>query len=92
MSKNIQNSKLKKANIPLGAASGPQRGDLDSLGFFEAAILYIFGHIPTNAYAILAALFQQEFKHPKFKHPNGIPDRWRLLLNNRHLGIQRSTQ
>jgi len=46
---------------------------LDSFGFFEAAILYICGHIPTNAYAILAAIFQQEFKHPKFKHPNGIP-------------------
>ena len=28
---------------------------------------------PTNAYAILAAIFKQEFKHPKFKHPNGIP-------------------
>ena len=50
------------------------RSVLDSFGFFEAAILYIFGHIPTNAYAILAARFQQEFKHPKFKHPNGIPE------------------
>ena len=43
------------------------------MGFFEAAILYIFGHIPANAYAIMAAPFKQEFKHPKIKHPNGIP-------------------
>ena len=53
---------------------GADWSDLDSLGFFEAAILYIFGHIPTNAYAILAAIVQQEFKHPKFKHPSGIPN------------------
>ena len=38
--------------------------------------MYIFRHIPTNAYAILCATFQQEFKHPKFKHPNGIPDQY----------------
>ena len=72
MSKNIQNGNLNKAktiqNTPLGAA----KGYFAKFGFFEAASLYIFGHIPTNAYAILAAIFQQEFKHPKFKHPNGI--------------------
>ena len=45
--------------------------------FFEAVILYIFGYIPTNAYAILAAIVQQEFKHPKFKHPNGNPELFR---------------
>ena len=78
MSKNIQNGSLKEAKlskIPLWEPlRGPHWGVLDSFGFFEAAILYIFGHIPTNAYAILAAIFQQEFKHPKFKHPNGIPE------------------
>ena len=36
--------------------------------------MYVFGHLPTDAYAILAAIVQQEFKHPKFKHPNGIPN------------------
>ena len=30
------------ANYPFGAASRPQKGGLDSFGFFEAAILYIF--------------------------------------------------
>ena len=61
-------------NTPMGAAKRPPNGMLLSFDFFEAAILYIFGHIPTNAYAILAAIFQQEFKHPELKHPNGIPD------------------
>ena len=78
MSKNIQNGSLKKAQTtqttPMGAASRPPQGYFAKFGFFEAAISYIFGHIPTNAYAILAATFQQEFKHPKFKHPNGIPN------------------
>ena len=57
----------------MAAAKRPPKGHFAKFGFFEAAILYIFGHIPTNAYAILAAIVQQEFKHPKFKHPNGIP-------------------
>ena len=30
------------ANYPFGAASRHQKGGLDSFGFFEAAILYIF--------------------------------------------------
>ena len=42
-------------------------------GIFDAAILYSCGHIPTNAHAILAVIYQQEFKHPKLKHPSGIP-------------------
>ena len=33
------------------------RGYFAKFGLLEAAILYIFGHIPTNAYAILAAIF-----------------------------------
>ena len=79
MSKNIQNGSLKEAKlskIPLwGPLRGPHWGVLDSFGFFGAAMLYIFGHIPTNAYAILAATFKQEFKDPKIKHTNWIPER-----------------
>ena len=30
------------ASYPFGAASRPQKGGLDSFGFFEAAFLYIF--------------------------------------------------
>ena len=30
------------ANYPFGAASPPQKGGLDSLGFFESTILYMF--------------------------------------------------
>ena len=59
---------------PNGGPLRPPKGYFAKFGFFEAATLYIFGHIPTNAYAILAAIVQQEFKHPKFKHPNEIPD------------------
>ena len=47
----------------------PPIGYFAKFGFFEAAILYIFGHIPTNAYAILAAIVQQEFKHPEVQTP-----------------------
>ena len=76
MSKNIQHGSLKEdktiQNTPMEVAR-PPNGYLAKFCFFEAAISYIFGHFPTNAYAILAAIFQQEFKHPKFKHPNGIP-------------------
>ena len=32
----------------------------------------IFKHIPTNAYTNLAEMFQQEFKHSKFKHHGGV--------------------
>ena len=77
MSKNIQNGSLKEAktiqNTPMGAAKRPPEGYFAKFGFFEAAIFYIFGHIPTNVHAILAAIFQQEFKHPKLKPPNGLP-------------------
>ena len=59
---------------PNGAAKRPPKWYFAKFGFFEGAILYIFGHIPANAYAILAAIFQQEFNHPKFKHPNAIAD------------------
>ena len=62
----------KKPNLAKYPCGG--RNVLDSFGFFEPAVLYIFGHIPTIALAILTAIFQQEFKHPKFKHPTGIPD------------------
>ena len=51
MSKNIQNGSLKEAktiqNTPMGAAKRPPKGYFAKFGFFEAAILYIFGHIPT---------------------------------------------
>ena len=53
----------------MGAAKRPPKGYFAKFGFFEAAILYIFGHIPTNAYAILAAIVQQEFKHPNVQTP-----------------------
>ena len=56
----------------MGTAKQPPKKYFAS-GLFEAAMLYIFGYIPTNAYAILAATFKQEFKDPKFKQPNGIP-------------------
>ena len=73
MSKNIQNGSLKEAKTiqktPMGAAKRPPKGYFAKFGFFEAAILYIFGHIPTNAYAILAAIVQQEFKHPNVQTP-----------------------
>jgi len=36
------------ANYPFGAASRPQMGGLDSFGFFEAAILFIFFPITIN--------------------------------------------
>ena len=64
----------KKPKLSKTSLWGPLRpkGYFAKFGFFEAAILYIFAHIPTNAYAILAAIFQQEFKHPKFKNPSGI--------------------
>ena len=65
--------KPKLSKTPQWGSRSP-KGYVAKFGFFEAAILYICGHIPTNAYAILAAIFQQEFKHPKFKHPNGIPE------------------
>ena len=52
-----------------GPRSGPPKGYFAKFGFFEAAILYIFGHIPTNAYATLAAIVQQEFKHPEVQTP-----------------------
>ena len=68
MSKNVQNGSLKEAQTIQNTFRGPQRGILLSL-FFEATILYVFGHIPTNAYAILAAIVKQEFKKPKFKDP-----------------------
>ena len=64
MSKHIQNGSLKEAktiqNTLMGPAKRPPKKYFVKFGFFEAAILYIFGHIPTNAYAILAAIFQQE--------------------------------
>ena len=73
-----QPQKRKLSKIPLWMPlRGPHRSVLGSLGFFAAAILYISGNIPTNAYAILVAIVQQEFEHPKFKHPNGIPNRRR---------------
>ena len=58
----------------LGGAKRSLKGHFAKFGFFEDVILYIYGHIPTTAYAILVAIFQHEFKHPKFKHPNGIPE------------------
>ena len=64
--------KLKLSKPPFWVGEATPKGTFAKFGFFEAAVLYIFGHIPTNAYAILAAIFQPEFKHPKFKHPNGI--------------------
>ena len=66
MSKAMQNGSLKEAK--LSKIHLPHWGVLDSLGFSEAAILNIFEHVPTHAHAFLAAIFQQEFKHP-----NGIP-------------------
>ena len=35
--------------------------------------VYIFKHIPTNAYSTLAEMFQQEFKHSKFKPLMELP-------------------
>ena len=56
MSKIMQNNSFTKAQTIqhswMRAAKRPQRGILLSLAFFEAGILYIFGHIPTNAYVL----------------------------------------
>ena len=40
MSKNIQMAASMKPNL-----AGLQRGVLDSFGFFDGAILYVFGHV-----------------------------------------------
>ena len=40
-----------------GPLGGPQRGVLDS--FFEAAIFFLRGHGPRNAYAVFASLFKE---------------------------------
>ena len=56
MSKNVQNDSLREAktiqHTPMGASKRPHKGHFAKFGFFEAAILYIFGYIPKNAYAI----------------------------------------
>ena len=55
----------KRGNYP----NTPQRPKVyfAKCGFVEVAILYIFGHIPKNAYAILASPFKQGCRMP-LKH------------------------
>ena len=44
---------------PSGGREPPPKGVYAKFGFFEGAILYIFRHIPKNAYAILASPFKE---------------------------------
>jgi hypothetical protein len=46
---------------------------LSKTNVWHVLLLCIFKHIPTNAYTTVAEMFQQEFKHPKFKHLMELP-------------------
>ena len=73
MSNNIQNGSLKENKLSqiliCRAPRGPHWSVSDSSGLLEAATLYICGHTPTNAYAILASRSQEEFKDPRVQRP-----------------------
>ena len=60
---------------------GAAKGALDSCGFFEAAMLYMFAHIPKNAYAILASPFKEGCRMPTMDCENDATGRSALSRN-----------
>ena len=68
MSEHIQNCILKEAqtiqNTSVGAAKRRPKTYFAQFGFFSAAILHFFGHIPINGCAILASPFKEGCRMP----------------------------